>query len=107
MRSIIAGLMLGFTGAVFGAAALYCFNPYGTAVVPEYQATQSLIVVEWVTQGRGEQVDSSWFYDEETDTSICKIWIRLPDQILGDPDMDGIGHEVLHCLTGAFHPKDD
>jgi len=85
------------------AAEEYCYEPYGTIVQPEYIATRTVIEVVWLLGPRGDTAESSWHYDEETGVSVCKIWVRLPEQILGDPDMDALGHEVLHCLTGNFH----
>lgn len=84
----------------------YCYAPYGTAVIPEFSAERSLIEVRWLTQPRGVEVQSTWYYDEDTDTSICVMWVRMPEQILGDPDMDAFGHEALHCFIGDFHPED-
>ena len=85
----------------------YCYKPYGTDVQVEFSAEYSLIKINWIKGGRGD-VDSlaSYYYDEETNATICVITARLPDQVLGDPDMDSLGHELLHCLTGDFHPGD-
>ncbi len=85
----------------------YCYEPYGAPVEEEYRAGRTLIQVVYLDAERGEEANASYLYDEETDTTICKIWIRVPDQVIGDPDMDSIGHEVLHCLIGDFHQAVD
>ena len=82
----------------------YCYAPYPSPVTQEFKAARVLVEIEYLDTGRGELVESSWYYDEETDTTICKIWIRIPDDVIGDPDMDGLGHEFLHCMIGNFHP---
>jgi len=82
----------------------YCYTPYPSPVTQEFKAARVLVEIEYLDTGRGELVESSWYYDEETDTTICKIWIRIPDDVIGDPDMDGLGHEFLHCMIGNFHP---
>jgi len=112
LRILIFGLLGVVAGGLIvtiaeGEEAQFCYDPYGTAVVPEFKATQTLIQVKWSGVPRGEEAGSSWYYDEETDTSICVMWVRMPEQILGDPDMDALGHEVLHCLTGDFHPENE
>jgi hypothetical protein len=33
----------------------------------------------------------------------CEIWVVMPTKVLGDPNMDAIGHEVAHGLFGDFH----
>ena len=82
----------------------YCYAPYPSSVTQEFKAARALVEIEYLDTGRGELVESSWYYDEETDTVLCKIWIRIPDDVIGDPDMDGLGHEFLHCMIGNFHP---
>lgn len=81
----------------------FCYAPYGTDVEPEFEAKQALIQIHWLSGERGEEAESSYYYDEETSTTICVIWVHRPEQVLGDPDMDALGHELLHCLIGDFH----
>jgi len=85
------------------AGEKYCYEPYGAPVGEEFVAGRVLVQVVWVEGERGSEVHSSWSYDEETDTTICKVWIRRPEQVEGDPDMTGVGHEFLHCAIGDFH----
>ncbi len=80
-----------------------CYEPYGGPVEPEYVVDQVLVQIIWVEGERGLETESSFSYDEEINTGICIIWVRMPDEILGDSDMDSIGHEFLHCATGDFH----
>jgi len=105
MRAFIGFMVVVLSAG--GLAAEYCYDPYGTGVIPEFEAKQTLVVVNWVDVGRGGDAGSSYYYDEETRTSICEVWVRMPEQILGDPDMDALGHEVLHCLAGDYHPEDN
>lgn len=81
----------------------YCYVPYGTGVHPEFVAGTSLVKVNWVEGERGMAAFASYMYDEETNSTICLITARMPDQVIGDPEMDSLGHEFLHCLTGDFH----
>lgn len=90
--------------SVYTLAEEVCYAPYGTDVGEgEFDALRSLIEIHWLYGERGEEANSSWYYDEETDTSICVIWVHRPEQVLGDPDMDALGHEAMHCFIGDFH----
>ena len=82
----------------------FCYEPYGEPVTPEFLADFSLVHFRWVVGERGMAVQASYLYDEETNTTICVVNVRMPNQVIGDPDMDSLGHEVLHCATGNFHP---
>jgi len=101
----LIGILIGSTLATVTLAepVKYCYEPYGPYVEPEFIATRTVIEVVWLLGPRGDTAESSWHYDEETGVSVCKIWVRLPDQVLGDPDMNALGHEVLHCLAGNFY----
>lgn len=81
----------------------YCYVPYGENIRPEFIADGSFIKMNWVDGERGMEAFASYMYDEETSLTICVITARMPDQIIGDPDMDSLGHEFLHCVTGDFH----
>ena len=84
----------------------YCYAPYSTAVIPERMSTKVLVDVIWFHEGtRGGDVFADWIVGDDG-TVDCTLWLRMPQQILGDPDMDGIGHEFLHCVAGDFHPED-
>jgi len=97
---IILGLSIAAT-EVYGEE--YCYVPYGVGVHPEFVAGTSLVKVNWIEGERGMEAQASYMYDEETNSTICVITVRMPDQVIGDPDMDSLGHELLHCLTGDFH----
>ena len=107
---VVAAILLAGLALIAGAAKAeaevesFCYEPYGTEVQGEFKAKQALVIVNYLEQPRGETVESTWLFDDTIDTSLCEVWIRIPDQILGDPDMDGIGHEFLHCIFGDFHP---
>lgn len=102
-----AAVVIAFSVATRAGSEKYCYHPYSTPVLPEHLAKRTFMEVIWLDQPRGIEAKSAWAYDEETETSICRIWVRMPNQILGDPDMDSLGHETLHCLTGDFHPEDN
>jgi len=55
---------------------------------------------------RGGDAFAEWVVRDDG-IADCTLWIHMPQQVLGDPDMDGIGHELLHCLAGNFHPEDE
>jgi len=107
MNNFINGILVTlFLVSAVALAEEYCYDPYGSAVIPEWKANQTTILVTWTDAPRGGGANSEWMYDEVEKISICRIWVRMPEQILSDPDMDSLGHEVLHCLTGDFHPED-
>jgi len=35
----------------------------------------------------------------------CRIHAQKPTRVTGDDKMDTLGHELLHCLIGTFHPE--
>jgi len=83
-----------------------CYEPYGDSVDFEFEAEQALVKISWVDPGDledGVEAESSYYYDEETNTTICLILAPRPVFVLGDPLMDALGHELLHCLAGEFH----
>ena len=85
-----------------------CYEPYGAPVKPEFKAKHVIVTITWVDgpiNWNGEAVAglSQYSYDEGSDTSICRVWIPMPERVLGDDRMDTIGHEILHCVVGAFH----
>lgn len=81
----------------------YCYAPYGVDVEAEFVADLSLVTIKWVEGEKGMEAWASYLYDEETNSTICVITARMPDKIIGDPEMDSLGHEFLHCVTGDFH----
>jgi len=91
-------------GVSLANAGAVCYTEYGGPPQLEHRATHTLIEVVYMDGPVGMETEASWAYDDETGISICKIWIRIPDKILGSADMDGMGHELLHCLTGDYHP---
>lgn len=86
-------------------AAEYCYAPYGQPVIATHYVDHAVIKVNWLDQDTGEEAWSEWTIDEEQKLSTCEIWVKRPMQPLGDPDMDALGHEVLHCFIGNFHDE--
>lgn len=88
--------------AVSAEEELHCYEPYGQPVIAEHYADTMQVKVNWLFGPRGEAAWSEW--ELLADGSVdCEIWVHRPEQPLGDPDMDALGHEVLHCFIGEFH----
>lgn len=104
---VTISLLVVLTLAVIAAQTVYgeeyCYTPYEEDVRPEFVADISLVTIRWVEGERGMEAFASYYYDEETKATICLIAARMPTNVIGDPDMDTLGHELLHCLTGDFH----
>jgi hypothetical protein len=86
---------------------MVCYEAYGPPVEPEYILNGSLVVVQWVAEEDmpdGYEAYAQYSVDFENNASYCLITTTMPEQVLGDSKMDALGHELLHCITGAFHP---
>lgn len=89
-----------------------CYAPYGTEVTPEYEVTNVMVTAyvfdtaEELSADVGEKVASYSVCETlvEENVAWCEVWIVQPTNVLGDPAMDGIGHEVGHGIWGDFHP---
>lgn len=87
--------------------SMICYEPYGAPVEPEYILDGSIVLVRFVdasTLPDGLEAYAEYVADFDANISFCVITTVMPQQMLGDPAMDALGHEMLHCLTGAFHP---
>jgi hypothetical protein len=82
------------------------FVDYGDANVHKVELTVHWIDTETATDN-GAEAWSEFIILPEQDTSICDIYVQPPVAMLGDPLMDALGHEVLHCLAGNFHAVDE
>jgi len=102
--SILLILVFALLIADANATEDYCYEPYGAPVTPEFVADWAFVTFNWVEGERGMEAFASYAYDQETNSVICLVTARMPDQVIGDPDMDAIGHEIMHCVTGDFHP---
>jgi len=105
--TFFAGFALarGWMQAMAAELEEYCYNPYGEYVVAEHYVDYVVLRVVWEGE-RGEIAWSEWeIWEDENgeEFSECLVTVPRPKQILGDPDMDALGHEVLHCLIGSFH----
>ena len=86
---------------------MICYEPYGAPVEPEYILDGTIVLVRFVdsyTLPDGMAAYAEYVADFDANASFCVITTTLPEQTLGDPAMDALGHEFLHCLTGSFHP---
>lgn len=88
-----------------------CYEAYGTGVEPEYVLQGAIVKVDFVTEEEmivlaGPEMDGYAEYVlpvEGGTISLCKLTVMMPERVLGDPQMDTIGHEFLHCIVGDFH----
>lgn len=86
---------------------LYCYEPYGAPVEAEYVLDGSVVLVRFIDKSDmpdGYDAYAEYIADFDANISLCVITTMMPEQVLGDSRMDALGHELLHCLTGAFHP---
>lgn len=96
-----------------------CYLNEGEEVKPEYEATGLILVVHWFDTAeelRAAVAESEPGYDvtdlegfslctrmPELNAAVCDIWVQRPTHVMGDMNMDTLGHEVLHGLMGDFH----
>lgn len=87
---------------------MYCYEPYGAPVEAEYVLQGAIVKVNFLPEGHqlleGAEANATWVVDWDANASWCVINTQFPQQVLGDPRMDALGHELLHCLIGNFHP---
>ena len=86
---------------------MVCYEPYGSSVEPEYILAGTIVQVKFVSADElpdGFEAYAQWEVDTDKNISWCIITTTLPKQVLGDAAMDALGHELLHCITGQFHP---
>ena len=87
--------------------SMVCYEPYGADVQAEYVLQGSLVFIHWVPEGTlpdDTEAQAEWEVDYDSNMSVCLITATPPQHVLGDPYMDALGHELLHCLIGDFHP---
>jgi hypothetical protein len=87
---------------------MVCFEAYGPPVTPEYILSGSIVLVKFIDQSDmpdGYEAYAEYEVDFANNLSYCLITTSLPEQVLGDSKMDALGHELLHCITGNFHPE--
>lgn len=87
---------------------LICYEPYGAPVEAQHILNGSIVQVTFVADDderlQGNEAVAAWVVDYESNLSWCAITAQMPEQVLGDPRMDALGHELLHCIAGNFHP---
>ena len=123
----LAGLMALIFGGIKEARgdSLSCYEGGGELIKPEYINTNLLIKVNWFDTmeellddlisydpdnpewveyvlSAGEYTDCD-VYHENADIGFCEVWAVMPKYVLGDPYVDGFGHEALHGLFGDYH----
>lgn len=107
----VLGVIVGFFATMAFVAdtcpeQYVCYEPYGEPVSPEYILKGAIVNVRFVD---ADSLDVDGYAEYELDPdgrpfSWCVITAPMPTQVLGDPAMDTLGHELLHCVTGDFHP---
>lgn len=86
---------------------MVCYEAYGPPVEPEYILNGSIVMVNFVAEEDmpdGYEAYAQYSVDFDANLSFCLITTVIPKQTLGDSKMDALGHELLHCITGGFHP---
>lgn len=87
---------------------MYCYEPYGAPVEAEHVMQGAIVQVNFLPAGHqdlhGSEAIATWVVDYDNNVSWCVINTQFPEQVLGDPRMDALGHELLHCIIGEFHP---
>ena len=111
--TFILGIVLGAL-VIIGTYAYYpppehliCYEPYGAPVEAEYVLQGTILKVIWTApedMPEDTEAYARWVVDWDANASWCVIHAQFPEQVLGDPRMDALGHELLHCLVGDFHP---
>lgn len=86
---------------------MICYEPYGAPVEAEYVFGGSIVRVDFVDESElpdDAEAIAEYVPNFEKNFSWCKITTLFPERVLGDPRMDALGHELLHCIIGDFHP---
>ena len=119
-----------YKGILVGLAALFLAScePDGTKGLPEdfdrggevveivviWHDTQQSIdkaFVEEFGRARNErQINRLGFAvwaNPSREPKWCRIHAMKPTRVNKDPKMDTLGHELLHCMIGTFHPEPD
>ena len=87
--------------------SMVCYEPYGAPVEPQFILDGTIIKIVFIAaEDMPDDIEANAMYSVDFDANIswCVITTTMPQQVLGDPLMDALGHEVLHCLTGDYHP---
>ncbi len=82
-------------------------EPHG--VPPEAEHVLDLSIVRLVFKDASEmppdtEAQAEYIVNLEESFSLCRIEAQFPTHTLNDPIMESIGHELLHCIVGNFHP---
>lgn len=109
---VVAVGLYPFRPSYGGVPDLVCYEGGDEAVKPEFELTNMSMTVHWfdtvpelqeATGRRDAEALSSCEHYEDLNMAFCEIWVVRPARVLGDAQMDSLGHEVLHGLMGDFH----
>lgn len=91
---------------------LTCYENVGELVKPEFELNNVSLTVHWyntveelgsATGQHDAEALSSCEHYPVANMAFCEVWVARPRNVVGDPQMDSLGHEVLHGLMGDFH----
>ncbi len=89
-------------------------TPWGAEPVrAQYNLDHVNLSVHWLTIDQLDNVRQAWegaddngvlfgFAIPDPAAGTCDVYVRKPE-LYTDPRMTILGHEVLHCLLGAYH----
>ena len=85
--------------AGFGVAVSLCFaaSPFDPPVNAEYRKLSAEVI--WIETNDIRQICGSAALACALPGDPCTVW-TYPD-----PAFDTLGHEVIHCFKGRFHPE--
>lgn len=113
------------TGLLFVLFLTSC-EPSGTGGLPEdFDRANEVIEITVIWHKNQQAVDKAYveeFGRERNESAInrlgfavwanpsrrpywCKIHAVKPTRVKNDEKMDTLGHELLHCVIGTFHPE--
>ena len=87
-----------------------CYEAYGSPVNKDgiMNVKHLMISIDWsldeeelsLKVGEPAAAFSECLWSDDGIMGWCDIWAIEPDRVLGDPHIDGLGHEALHGFWG-------
>lgn len=123
MRAIHKGALLAGLLSLF---LLTSCDPDGTSGLPEdFDRSGEVVEITVIWHKSQQAVDSAYveeFGRARNESGInrlgfavwanpskepkwCRIHAMKPTRVNNDDKMDTLGHELLHCMIGTFHPE--
>lgn len=118
MKHILGRLAYLFLGAAASIAliphfynacpeGMTCWEGTGVPIAAEHSLDGTILKIQWMDSEQmpeGTQAYAQWQVDYKNNLSFCVVYAQWPRHSVGDIRMEALGHELLHCLTGEFHP---